>query len=105
MRLHDGGEGPIGAQGYLILWPLLETIENTEGYEVEQVQKGLLLFATDGGDTAYAFDRVDPDWAVVEVSLSSASPEDVEFYARNFAEFVVRLARENGLFDLMAGPA
>src|SRR6266566_5665103 len=77
MKEHNGGEGIIGDLGYLIIWSLSEALQNTQDYRIDDVRAGLLLFATDGGDKAFAFDRAQLNWPIVSVSLTSASPEDI----------------------------
>jgi hypothetical protein len=51
----NGAEGSIG-ENYLVLWAIDEIIELNEGYSVNEFPKGLVLFGSDGGDKAFAFD-------------------------------------------------
>jgi hypothetical protein len=73
MREHNGCDGPVGQEGNISIWPLEEVISATEGYHVSEFAPGLLLFGSDGGNEAYAFDRQDPRWPIVSVPLVGLS--------------------------------
>ena len=92
MREHNGCDGPVGREGNISIWPLEEVISATEGYHADEFAPGLLLFAGDGGGTAYAFDRQDPRWPIVEVELVSMSRKEMKFVAPTFSEFIRLLA-------------
>ena len=94
MRQHNGCDGPVGREGYICIWPLEDVILQTEAFRKAESQSKLLLFAGDGGDTAYAFDRADPGWPIIALSLTSISPEDRKRVASTFSEFVKRLAAD-----------
>src|SRR5258706_13646045 len=53
----NGGEGFVGANAYIILWPIEELIKMNKAYEVAEYAPGLFLFGSDGGGEAYAFDK------------------------------------------------
>jgi hypothetical protein len=57
MLTANGGEGPIGEEGYLRLWPVEELEKMDVGYNIPEWAPELVLFGTDGGGAAYAFDR------------------------------------------------
>lgn len=52
----NGGEGFIGSDVYLILWPIEDLLRLNNAYEVAAYAPGLLLFGSDGGGEAFAFD-------------------------------------------------
>lgn len=91
MRRHAGCDGPVGRRGYLTLWPLDEVVSATEEARASEFAPGLLLFAGDGGDGAYAFDRQDPRWPIVSVPLVGLSRKEMKFVALTFSEFIRRL--------------
>jgi hypothetical protein len=68
----NGAEGPVG-EGYLSLWPIEEIALLNEQYEVASFVPGLVLFATDGGNTGYAVDTTSN--AIVELPLIGMSRE------------------------------
>jgi len=73
----NGGEGPVGEASYLVLWPAEELASANEGYGVAEFAPGLVLFGSDGGDTAYAFDtRSDREAAIMEVPFVGMSVEE-----------------------------
>lgn len=59
----NGGSGPVGEYSHLVLWRVEDILPWNEGYSVSELAPGLVLFGSDGGDTAYAFLR----WAVTIV--------------------------------------
>jgi SMI1/KNR4 family protein SUKH-1 len=68
----NGAEGPVG-EGYLSMWPVEEIALLNEQYEVAAFVPGLVVFATDGGNTGYAVDTT--SHAIVEISLIGMSRE------------------------------
>ena len=94
MRRHNGADGPVGQRGYVTIWPLEEVIMATEKAGTNEFAPGLLLFAGDGGGTAYAFDRQDPRWPIVQVELVSMSREEMKPVAATFTEFIRKLAND-----------
>ena len=55
MLFSNGYEGSIG-ESYIAIWPIEELIEANESCEVEEYTPGLILFGSDGGEEAFAFD-------------------------------------------------
>ena len=94
MREHNGCDGPVGREGNISIWRLEEVISATEGYDVAEFAPGLLLFGSDGGNEAYAFDRQDPGWPIVSVPLVGLSRKEMKFVAPTFSEFIRQLAAD-----------
>ena len=94
MRRHNGCDGPVGQNGYIRLWPLENVVLRTEQAKTDEFAPGLLLFAGDGGNEAYAFDRQDPRWPIVAVPLVGLSRKEMKFIAGTFAEFLRKLASD-----------
>jgi hypothetical protein len=94
MRHHNGCDGPVGREGNISIWPLEKVIWGTEQYGAPQFAPGLLLFGSDGGNEAYAFDRQDPRWPIVSVPLVGMSRKEMKFVAPTFSEFIRRLAAD-----------
>jgi hypothetical protein len=55
MLFSNGCEGTIG-ESYISIWPIEEIIDANENLEVEKYTPGLVLFGSDGGGEAFAFD-------------------------------------------------
>lgn len=85
----NGAEGPLSESAYVALWRVDELREANEDYGVEDFAPGLLLFGSDGGDTAYAFDTTD-DMAVVAVPFMGMSRDELRPIAPTFSQFVER---------------
>ncbi|WP_053059952.1 MULTISPECIES: SMI1/KNR4 family protein [Burkholderia cepacia complex] len=76
LREHNGGEGFIDNE-YLMLWRAEDIVTFNEEYEVAEYAPGLLLFGSNGGGEAYAFDtRVSP-MQIVEVPFIGMDLADV----------------------------
>lgn len=91
MREHSGAEGTVGRQ-YLALWPLETIHERNAQYGVTEFAPHLLLFGSDGGGEAYAFDsRVIPP-RIVRVPFVGFDDE-IDF-GSEFLEFLWRLRDE-----------
>lgn len=80
---HDGGEGFIGEQ-YLILWRARELAELNDAYEVARYAPGLLLFGSNGGGEAFAFDVRNQLMKVVMVPFIGMSLADAIPVADSF---------------------
>src|SRR5438876_10095853 len=67
LQRSDGGEGFIGPNAYVILWQLSELVELNNAYQVEEYAPGLLIFGSNGGGEAYAFDTLASAMPIVSV--------------------------------------
>ncbi|MEO6048818.1 MAG: SMI1/KNR4 family protein [Candidatus Kapaibacterium sp.] len=92
LRYSNGAEGLIDSEGYIILFRIDDLVEYNIGYGFPEYAPGLFMFATDGGDTAYAFDTSSPKMPIVGVSLSSLTDAPVRL-AGSLPEFLYDLAR------------
>lgn len=66
LRSHNGGEGFIESE-YLMLWKAEDIATFNMEYEVADYAPGLLLFGSNGGGEAYAFDTRDSSMRIVQV--------------------------------------
>jgi hypothetical protein len=88
MRSSNGAEGPIGEKSYVAIWPIEEIKVLNKEYAVDEFAPGLILFAGDGGDTAYAFDTRYETMPIVEISLSNMNLEHVKRCGSDFKGFL-----------------
>jgi len=83
----NGGEGPIGDESYLILWPAEELVQHNEGYKADRdYAPDLVFIGTDGGNEVFAFRRA--DGAFVSAPLIGMAPERVHVRGAEFQEFL-----------------
>ena len=94
LRASNGGEGFLG-QNYVMLWRVEELKPLDDSYEVAQYAPKLLLFGSNGGGEAYAFNmRVSP-WAVVKVPfIGMGDAQSAILLACSFAEFLNNMAHD-----------
>ena len=68
LRFANGGEGIVGRKGaYAIFWRIEDILELNDAYEVAQYAPSLILFGSNGGGDAFAFDRNSAQGRVVQV--------------------------------------
>lgn len=80
----NGADGPVGETGYVSLWAIDELSELNNGYRVAEFAPGLLLFGSDGGDEAFAFDLRDPAMPIVGVPFVGMSLDEARPLATTF---------------------
>lgn len=93
MMKSNGGEGGVGQNSYLVLWTVEEIEPCNEGYGVAEFAPGLVVFGSNGGDTAYAFDTRCEEPQIVEVPFIGMDLAEVRPIGRSFVEFLDELIR------------
>jgi hypothetical protein len=83
----NGAEGSLG-ENYLILWSIEDIIQLNEAYGVNDFSKGLVLFGSDGGDTAFAFDARTNETHIVTVPFIGMDLEEVTTCSNTFNGFL-----------------
>lgn len=105
LKTANGGEGTIGA-AYIRLWGVEDIIRLNRGYEVQEFLPGLLVFASNGGGGAFAFDTRHDPWTILGVEFTVMRFEDAVRLANSFTEFILRLVQsETSGLDKSAMPA
>ena len=95
MLRSNGAEGNIGEKSYLVIQPIEEIKQLNEEYAVNEFTPGLIYFGSDGGETAYAFDKRSDDILIVEFPFESIDISDVKLCAYTFDEFLQGLYYAN----------
>ncbi len=93
MLFSNGAEGQVGKQGYLALWPVHTLVEENEGYAVQEFAPGLVLFGSDGGDMAYAFDTRRSPVTYVVVPFIPMRLKEVRHCGNTLREFLQYVGR------------
>lgn len=88
---HNGAEGEIGANSYIVLWSLGDIEVLNEAYGVAKYAPGLVLFGSAGGNCAYAFDNRFEGKPIVEVPFIEMSLDNAKKCANTFVEFLLYL--------------
>lgn len=84
----NGGEGWIGDDSYLSLWRVDEIVALNQAYAVNEFAPGLILFGSDGGLDAYAFDTRGEVTIIVEVPFIGMDLREVKNCGNTFIEFL-----------------
>jgi hypothetical protein len=87
MQASNGGEGPVGEEGYVHLWAAEDLQRESRDYDPEGLVPHLLMFGTDLGGTVYAFDTRSTDKRILAVPLP-VEEEYAELRGRSFKEFL-----------------
>jgi hypothetical protein len=88
MRISNGIEGFIDQNSYLILWPIEQISELNEAYAVEEFAPGLLIFGSNGGDIAYAFDTRSEKMPIVETPFIGMNLDNVKLCGTTLKSFL-----------------
>ena len=83
----NGAIGTIG-KSYLELWPLEDIKTRNSAYKVNEYAPHLILFGSDGGDMAYAFDRRSSSLPIVETPFIGLGLEEIDLRGQTFFEFL-----------------
>jgi hypothetical protein len=96
LQWSNGAEGPVGPASYVSLWPVEQLEQRNDDYGVSTFAPGLLIFGSDGGDTAYAFDlrSANGPSIVVELPFIGMSLESVKPRGRSLTDLLEHLAAE-----------
>jgi len=87
LRQANGGEGPVGHESYLILWPVEEIVEHNRGYKPDPLYApGLTFIGTDGGNEVFAIRAGDGHF--VAAPLIGMNPDAVTDRGRTLGEFL-----------------
>ncbi|MEE0061344.1 MAG: SMI1/KNR4 family protein [Acutalibacteraceae bacterium] len=88
MKIHNGGEGPIGEYGYLAVWDTEEIFDYNSTSSMKNFLPELFYFASDRGGTIYAFDMRNASMNIVELPDDSIDYSEVQVIANSFEEFI-----------------
>lgn len=92
---YNGGEGFIAKQ-YLIIWRAEEILPFNTDYEVNLYAPGLLLFASNGGGEAFAFDTRSSKLPIVQVPFIGLELRYAKHVADGFSELLHKMSHSNG---------
>jgi hypothetical protein len=93
MQRSNGGEGFIGPNAYVIFWRLRDLVEMNRAYRVEEFAPGLLIFGSDGGGEAYAFDTRTSGMPIVSIPFVDMEPSLARMIAPTFDGFLEALSK------------
>ena len=74
---------------YVILWPLTDMIQLNKEYNVEEYAPEFFIFGSDGGDTAYAIERL--TGYIYELPFIGMSKEEAVLKSKTFTAFIESL--------------
>lgn len=94
MKVFNGGEGEVGENGWLILFPVEELITTNENYSFLMNQiPDYFLFGKDAADTGYAFHKKKHTYHAFGL-MSDFKTDAIEFCGYNFLEFIEYLYKQ-----------
>jgi hypothetical protein len=102
-RLGNGGAGDVGGGDYAEFWSIDEIESNNQEYEVLQQAPGLILFGSNGGGEAFAFDTTQ---AVGTIGIVPFIGMSIELYcpiADTFLAFLNEVASGLNYDEIISG--
>ena len=88
MLASNGAEGSIGANGYVRFWPVEELVDMNDGYSVLEYAPGFVLFGSNGGGEAFAFDGRTENISLVELPFIPMTADEALVRGKTFTEFL-----------------
>jgi cell wall assembly regulator SMI1 len=92
LQYANGGEGFLGKNVYVILWPVEELLHMNEAYGVNKFAPGLLSFGSDGGGNAFAFDMRSGVRRVSSIPFIGMELKAMRPVAESFGRFLIRMS-------------
>jgi hypothetical protein len=93
MAICDGGDGHVGTS-LLDLWPVGQVPQLNRDYQVQRFAPGLVVFGSDGGGVAYAFDARQTPASIVSVEFGNVDLAEVRPLGDTFTAFMEWLYRQ-----------
>lgn len=90
LLLSDGVTGNIG-NNYVDLWSVDNVINLNKEHNVSEFFPGFVLFGTDGGNEAYAFDFRNEDLQIIQTSLIPLDENSSNVISDNFIGLLEKL--------------
>ena len=87
MMKGNGGEGWIGEK-YLMLWPIEELLAYHQAYQMSKYAPGFLLFGSNGGLEAFAFDTRIAPVRIVSIPFIGFTPSEAIDLGTSFSHFL-----------------
>jgi hypothetical protein len=95
----NGGEGFLGDNAYLALWRVEELAERNADCGVPDHAPDLLLFGSDGGDEAFAFDTRSSPPTIIAIPYITLDDCDAIAISTSFRGFLEVLFKSGIPFD------
>jgi hypothetical protein len=92
----DGAEGFVGGH-YVVIWGTAEIVEYNKSYGAPEHASGLILFGSNGGGEAFAFDARSSGLPVVKVPFVGMQLKLVEMLAPTFTELLKKWAADTSV--------
>ena len=85
---HNGAEGAIGENAYLVIWSMDDIAMLNEEYGVSDFTPELVYFGSDGGEMAYAFDKRTSPFSIVEFPFEALDVSEASLISDSFDVFL-----------------
>jgi hypothetical protein len=91
VKYYNGGEGDVGEEGYIELFPFEMLIQINADYELLMKQiPDYYLFAKDAADTGFAFHKQNHTYHSFGL-MSNFETDNMDFWGNSFLEFIDHL--------------
>jgi len=99
----SGGEGVVGGN-YFRLYPVEKIVALNQAYGVDEFAKGLIIFGSNGGGEAFAFDTRNASVAIVQIPFIPMDFKYLRNYGGTLYECLRQLQSKSQQADKDLGP-
>lgn len=89
----NGAKGFLG-NSYLVLWAIEQIPIMNTGYKVSEFAPSLILFGTDMGGEAFAFDKSNEELMIVRVPFIGMGIDEPKTFGRSFLDFLSQIFKQ-----------
>jgi hypothetical protein len=101
LKFTNGLEGET-SENYLVLWSAEELIDLNEAYHVKEFVQNVIIFGSDGGEDAYAFDTSGNEIKIIRLPFIGMGHIASELISDSFEEFLkLQLKGSTNFFQRM----
>lgn len=94
LSVTDGATGPIGSQGWVDLWGIDDIRETNRTFRAANLVDDLVLFGSDGGGDALAFDTGSGGCVIVRVPFDTLARADARVLGDTLVEALAVFGEE-----------
>ena len=92
MLTSNGAEGFIGKQ-YLQLWKVQDIPDMNKELQSDEFTPGIIMFGSDGGDEAYAFDSTRSPQMIIRMPFIMSDSDEITDMGDSFESFLITLSK------------
>lgn len=88
IKSHNGANGSLNENAYILLWKAKDVVELNPYYEGVEEADNLFFIGSDGSNLGYAFDKISN--TIVAIDFLEIAYSEPEVIAKSFKDFLVK---------------